>query len=489
MSGLHADSHTYSKWMARHEVRDFSEEHVEMQLSLLDALFFVFERQDSPKHVAGLQIFELPSGRGDDYVAELVAQLRATPVTREPFNLKLDWPITRWPRWKPVEGDLDRHIIHERPPAPGNMQQLEELVGRLHAPQLDRSRPVWEVYIIEGLENNRFATYSKIHHAYADGMTMVNWQLRPMTTQPGQPLVVAWAYPEKRKTGKPRKSFIEATRARNRQLLRQLRAYPELFAFISKIFLQWIGLRRGDLTIPLLASRTAFNRPPGSAARTTATAALSLEKIKQLCAATDTTINEVVLTVCDMALQRYLDEHEAHTDEPLTLQMPISLAKRVGEEQGGGNQVALAWLKMGTERDPLARLGEVRESCHEVKENYVEALSPEAITTFTILMASVYQTLDATGIDQVLPPPANTLISNVPGPQRTLYLGDARMLAFYPISTILPGIALNITVLSYDGELFFGITSCRDALPGMEESASFIYDAFDALYEAAVKSG
>ena len=400
-----------------------------MQLSLLDALFFVFERQDSPKHVAGLQIFELPPGRGDDYVAELVAQLHATPVTREPFNLKLDWPLTRWPRWKPVEVDLDRHIIHERLPAPGNMRQLEELVGRLHAPQLDRSRPVWEVYIIEGLENNRFATYSKIHHAYADGMTMVNWQLRPMTTQPGEPLVVAWAYPERKKSGKPRKSFIEATRARNRQLLRQLRAYPELFAFITKIFLQWIGLRRGDLTIPLLASRTAFNRQPGSAARTTATAALSLEKIKQLCAATDTTINEVVLTVCDMALQRYLDEHEAHTDEPLTLQMPISLAKRVGEEHGGGNQVALAWLKMGTERDPLTRLGEVRESCHEVKENYVEALSPEAITTFTILMASLYQTLDATGIDQVLPPPANALISNVPGPQRTLYLGDARMLA------------------------------------------------------------
>jgi hypothetical protein len=116
----------------------------------------------------------------------------------------------------------------------------------------------------------------------------------------------------------------------------------------------------------------------------------------------------------------------------------------------------------------------------------VDALSPEAITTFTILMASLYQTLDATGIDQLLPPPANTLISNVPGPQQTLYQGDARMLAFYPISTILPGIALNITVLSYDGVLFFGITSCRDALPGMEDCASFINDAFDALYEAAV---
>ena len=168
-----------------------------MQLSLLDVLFFAFERQDSPKHVAGLQIFELPPGRGDDYVADLVAQLHATPVTREPFNLKLDWPITRWPRWKPVEVDLERHIIHERLPAPGNMQQLEELVGRLHAPQLDRSRPVWEVYVIEGLENGRFATFSKMHHAYADGMTMVNWQLRPLTTQPGKPLVMAWAYPEK----------------------------------------------------------------------------------------------------------------------------------------------------------------------------------------------------------------------------------------------------------------------------------------------------
>lgn len=455
-----------------------------MQLSILDLLFFVFERQDSPKHVAGLQIFELPPGRDEDYVAELVAQLRATPVTREPFNLKLDWPMTRWPRWKAVDVDLDRHIVHERLPAPGNMQQLEELVGRLHAPQLDRSRPVWEVYVIEGLENNRFATYSKIHHAYADGLTMVKWQLGPLSERPGNPLVPSWAYRAKRRK-KSRKNFFDEALERNRQLLRQLRAYPELFAFVSKIFLQWIGLRRGNLLLPMTGPRTAFNRPPGSAARSTVTTALSLDDIKKVCAATDTTINEVVLAVCDMALQRYLDENESHPEQALTLQMPVSLAHRVSKGHGG-NQVALAWLKLGTERNPLARLAEVRASCHEVKANFVDALSPEAITTFTLLMAIIAQTLDTAGIDRMLPPGANTLISNVPGPPKTLYNGDARMVAFYPISTILPGIALNITVFSYDGMLFFGITSCRDALPGMEQSASFINDAFDSLYKAAV---
>jgi WS/DGAT/MGAT family acyltransferase len=488
MSGIHAHPKTMAAGAPGYEAKGFSRENTYMQLSLLDALFFVFERQDSPKHVAGLQIFELPPGRGEDYVAELVDRMRATPVKREPFNLKLDWPMTRWPRWKTVEVDLDRHVIRERLPAPGSMQQLEELVGRLHAPQLDRSRPVWEVYIIEGLENHRFATYSKIHHAYADGLTMVNWQLKAMGGKSGKPLVPVWAYSSKPRK-KSRKSFVQGALDRNRQLMRQLRAYPELFAFVSKVFLQWIGLRRGSLMLPMTGPRTAFNRPPGSSARSTVTASLSLDRIRQVCAATDSTINEVVLAVCDMALQRYLDENETHPEQPLTLQMPVSLAKRVGDGKGGGNQVALAWLKLGTERDPLARLAEVRASCHEVKENFVDALSPEAITTFTILMATVAQTLDSARIDEMLPPGANALISNVPGPQKTLYLGDARMLAFYPISTILPGIALNITVLSYDGVLFFGITSCRDALPGMEESASFIYDAFDALFEAAVQSG
>jgi len=212
-----------------------------------------------------------------------------------------------------------------------------------------------------------------------------------------------------------------------------------------------------------------------------------MAKIKQLCEATDTTINEVVLAVCDMALQRYLDEHDAHTDQPLTLQMPVSLAKAGREENGsGGNEVALAWLNLGTEKDPLARLEEIRASCHEVKENFVKALTPEAVTTLTILVAAIVQTITVTRIDGILPPAANVLISNVPGPQTTLYSGDARMLAFYPISTILPGIALNITVFSYDGVLFFGITSCRDVLPGMEESAEFINDAFNSLYRAAV---
>ena len=461
-----------------------------MKLSLLDALFFALESQESPKHVAGLQIFELPPGRGDEYVAELIAELRATPVTREPFNLKLDWPLAGWPRWQPVDVDLEQHIIHERLPAPGNMRQLEELTGRLHAPQLDRFRPAWQVYIIEGLENGHFATYSKVHHAYADGLTMVNWQLRTMTGQPGQPIVPPWAYketPGKSKRGKPRKSFIEEARARNRQIIRQLRVYPELFSFISKIFLQWIGLRRGNLVSPLTASRTAFTQQPGSSARSAVTAALSMAKIKQLCEATDTTINEVVLAVCDMALQRYLDEHDAHTDQPLTLQMPVSLAKAGREENSsGGNEVALAWLNLGTEKDPLARLEEIRASCHEVKENFVKALTPEAVTTLTILVAAIVQTITVTRIDGILPPAANVLISNVPGPQTTLYSGDARMLAFYPISTILPGIALNITVFSYDGVLFFGITSCRDVLPGMEESAEFINDAFNSLYRAAI---
>jgi WS/DGAT/MGAT family acyltransferase len=461
-----------------------------MKLSLLDALFFAFERQESPKHVAGLQVFELPPGRDNDFVAELVSQLRAIPVSREPWNLKLDWPRTAWPRWQPVEVDLKQHIIHERLPAPGTMQQLEELVGRLHAPQLDRFRPGWQVFVIEGLEDGRFATFSKIHHAYADGLTLVNWQLGPMGRQPGEPLVPAWNYrPPRRKNRdvKARRSFIDQARARNRQIFNLLRVYPELFSFVSKIFLQWIGLRRGRLTSPLTAPRTAFNQQPESSARSAVTAALSLARIKELCKATDTTINEVVLTVCDIALQRYLDEHGAHTDEPLTLQMPVSLARRgSGGKSGGGNEVALAWLKLGTEREPLARLDEVRASCHEVKDSFVEALSPEAVTTFTILVAAIAQTLDVTKIDSLLPPVANVLISNVPGPQETLYLGDARMLALYPISTILPGSALNITVFSYDGDLFFGITSCSDVLPGMEDTADFIHEAFDSLYSAAV---
>jgi len=463
-----------------------------MKLSILDALFFAFERQESPKHVAGLQIYELPPGRDDDFVAELVSQLRAIPVSREPWNLKLDWPRTGWPRWQPVEVDLKQHIIHERLPAPGSMRQLEELTGRLHAPQLDRFRPGWQVFVIEGLEEGRFATFSKIHHAYADGLTLVNWQLKPMSRQPGEPIVPAWNYREskrKDRSQKARKNFIEQARDRNRQMFTQLRVYPELFSFVSKIFLQWVGLRRGRLTSPLTASRTAFNQQPESSARSTVTAALSLARIKELCKATDTTINDVVLTVCDMALQRYLDEHGAHTDEPLTLQMPVSLARRSSGKKGsGGNEVALAWLKLGTERDPLARLNEVRASCHEVKENFVEALSPEAVTTFTILVAAIAQTLDMTKIDSILPPVANVLISNVPGPQETLYLGDARMLALYPISTILPGSALNITVFSYDGVLFFGITSCSDVLPGMEDSADFIYKAFNNLYAAAVSA-
>jgi WS/DGAT/MGAT family acyltransferase len=462
-----------------------------MRLSLIDSLFFLFETHESPKHVAGLQVFELPPGRDDSFVSEIIDELRSIPVTREPFNLKLDWPLMGWPRWQKVEVNLEQHIIHERLPAPGTMRQLEDLVGRLHSPQLDRFRPAWQLYVIEGLEGGRFATFSKAHHAYADGITMVRWQLGPMARQAGAPLVPPWARPaktRKKKKGRKQKSFIETARARNHLILRQLRAYPELFRFISKIFLQWVGLSRGNLAAPLLAPRSALSHAPESSARSAVTAALSLSEIGKLRKATDSTINEIVLAVCDMALHRYLDEHDAHMDEPLTLQMPISTASRGGDENAdGGNQVALAWVKLGTERDPLARLDEIRTACREVKETYIDGLSPEAVSTLTIIVSGIAQVFEATKIDGILPPVANTLISNVPGPQETLYFGDAKMLEFYPISTILAGIALNITVFSYDGMLFFGVTSCADTLPGMEDCSRFIAEAFDELYGAAVK--
>jgi WS/DGAT/MGAT family acyltransferase len=454
------------------------------ELSLLDYMLLLLETKDSPRHVGGLQVFELPPDAPEDFVRGLVADMQATePV--EPFNQKLKVPLAGRPRWVDApETDLADHIFHEALPAPGGMQDLLDRVAQLHARLLDRNAPLWEVYVIEGLEGGRFGVYAKIHHAYMDGISMSRRSMASLATTPDDDVLPMWANDAfHREHETVRKSIVETLFGSAKTFGRLAMVGPQL----SQLALRhgWRLLGGGDdLPVPFTAPRTAFNQPL-TAARAFGVCSVPLERAKALARRQAVTVNDVILALVDTSLRRYLDERDEHPDKPLVAQMPISVRR---DEGNSGNQVTIALLELASdEADPLARLQEVHEHAGTIKHEYAE-MGIEAAEAYTILVQTLMQIGDLAHLSGRFPPLGNVLVSNVIGGTQPRYIRGARLEASYPISTIPPGMSMNVTIYTYAGNLHFGVLTGRRAIPDPEHIAAGIAAAFDEL-ESAARAG
>ncbi|MEJ2604182.1 MAG: wax ester/triacylglycerol synthase family O-acyltransferase [Gammaproteobacteria bacterium] len=455
------------------------------QLSLLDYMLLLLETKDSPRHVGGLQIFELPDKAPADYVRTLVADMIAT-VPVEPFNQKLKVPLAGRPRWvEDSDMDLADHIFHEALPQPGREQDLLDRVAQLHSRLLDRDAPLWEIYVIEGLEGGRFGLYAKIHHAYMDGISMSRRSMASLSTTPDEDVPPMWANDE---------DSAEHTAVR-RSITESLFGSAKRFGRLAMVGpqLNQLALRHGwrlitgggDLPVPFTAPRTVFNKPLTSA-RAFGVCSVRLDRVKALARAQEVTVNDVILALCDTALRRYMDEQDEHPEKPLVAQMPISVR---ADDGGTGNQVTIALLELASETaDPIERLQEVHEHAGRVKHEYA-AMGVEAAEAYTIIVQTLMMMGDLAHLSEHFPPLGNILVSNVIGDSRPRYIKGARLLASYPISTIPPGMAMNITVYTYAGELHFGLLTGRRAIADPQRIAGFVPEAFAQLEKEAGTPG
>lgn len=452
-------------------------------LSIFDYAFLLTETSDSPKHVAGLQIFEPPADYEGNFVSDLVEAM-STRRPGKPFNLKLRGSLKGAPAWvEDRQFDLSYHLRQARLPKPGTVQQLMDHVGRLHAIVLDRQRPLWEVHVIEGLEGGRFAVYFKIHHAYCDGATLVKILIKSLNTSPDDRRIRAtWeaneaaAYRESTKT-------LAARLGSGLSLVRTgVTASLELARLGARMTLRGLGFNATGLPVPFTAPRTQLNTQVHRARRA-AIGEIDLDELKALAGSTGTTLNDVIVTLCDMALTRYLRERGDVPEKPLVAQMPINV-RRQGEN-AMGNQIAILPVHLGhAGRDPLKRLREISSSCAGVKAE-ATALSPVTVSLYTLFIQGLSEVGGLLGVADRMPPLGNVLISNVPGPTTPLYLWGARMVRSYPMSVIPAGLAMNITVFSYAGKLDIGFVAGYDAIPDVELLPDYMHDAFKALKAAA----
>ena len=394
--------------------------------------------------------------------------------------------------------DIEYHIREVALPRPGSEAQLTEQVARLHARPLDRSRPLWEIYLITGLARRRAAVYTKIHHSAIDGASGAELLTILLDLAPaGRELPPRKPFTPARPPGPAALTAMAAAKLAWRpvQTVRftneLVRVLPTLAPALSTLVGGMLGLNRGDgeviTTTPGRAPATPFNRPI-TPHRRLALRSVDLDSVKAVKNAFGVSVNDVVMAMCAGALRRWLADHDALPDSPLIAMIPVSV-RDPASKAAMGNKVSAMLATLPTNvADPAERVEIVHAATQIAKSqqaaipqgliDQVSDFSPPALT------ARAARVVFATGVLHRLPP-FNLCISNVPGPNVPVYLCGAKLLAHYPVSVITDGQGLNITLVGYLGRLHFGLVSCRELVPDLDVLADYLVDELDLLLKVA----
>ena len=463
------------------------------RLSTIDASFLHQEREASHMHVGGVVIFEGPPPEHRELVDHLTARMGSVPryrqkLTEPPFELGRPFWIDD------PSFNLNYHLRSTGLPAPGSLDQLRALVGRIFSQRLDRSKPLWELWVVQGLEGDRFALISKTHHAMVDGVAGVDlstvlFDMAPVPQQgddgdgaersDGSDWVPE---PEPSTAGLIGEAVKDAVRAPAGLAGRALGALTSPGAAVGSVREALEGL--GEVVWAGLnpAPDVPLNVPIGPHRRLW-WVQRSLEDFKKIKNSLGGTVNDVVLAVVAGALGRWLRTRGVRV-EGLELRALVPMSIRAEEDQGVmGNRIAAMRGPLPVyARDPVERLRIVRESMAGVKDSK-QALGAEVIA----------------GLERFAPPTLlaqasrinfstrlfNLIVTNVPGPQFPLYLLGREMLEMVPVAFLPEEHALAIAIMSYNGKIDFGLLGDYDGMPDLDRFAELLEESLDELLEAA----
>jgi WS/DGAT/MGAT family acyltransferase len=446
-------------------------------------------------HVAMTMVFDpstVPGGYRFERVRDLIAaRIKCEPVFRRRLvevPLRLGHPV-----WvDDPDFDIDYHVRRAALPTPGGLHELAELAGDITAQQLDRSKPLWEIWIVEGVAADRIALVAKMHHSTVDGVSgaallsvLFDLEADSAERTPPDP-----APPDER-VPSGLELLVGALVA---GAIRPVELTFDLVRTGFRIFdVRRVRQREGarpsgaKAALPLSAPRTSFNAAI-SRRRRIAFAAVGLEDVKRLKNAMGTTVNDVVLAICTGALRRFLSDGDELPDRPLVAVVPVSV--RSEGVAKGSNQVSSMFVQLPTHLDdPIERLLAIREGTKSAKEehnalgadlllNWAEHAAPSVFAT----AARVYTGM---GLANRHRPIANLVVSNVPGPDFPLYLAGAELVANFPLGPVMDGMGVNITIMSYRGVLYWGIIACPEVMPRTRDLAAAVPAALDELLGAA----
>jgi WS/DGAT/MGAT family acyltransferase len=490
------------------------------QLSGIDVSFLNMETSSAFGHVSSLNIYDptgVPGGAGLEATKRIILERidQLAPFRRRLVEVPLGLDLPYWV--EDPEFDIDFHVRHHAVPPPGTPEQLSEVGSRIVARPLDRGRPLWELYVIEGVDNGRLiAQLTKIHHAAIDGAAGAGMLAAILDTDPefrpvGEPApwtpeeipsdddllrITAREYlrrPEKfiRLSVRSMRELAAATQSGGLRALADLAAQPmpgPVGSFVRHRLRSQYGtdVDKPPALPPTIAPRTPWNAVI-SRHRRFAYTTVSLDDAKRVRREFGCTFNDVVMAVCSGTLRRYLDKHDCLPDESLIAMVPVSV--RSGSEGDAyQNRVSALLADLATnEPDPVKRLQRVQQSMTVAKDNFA-AIPAETLQDFTqfappAVAARAMRMYSRLRIADRMNPPFNLIISNVPGPSTPLYSAGARLEHFYPVSALVDGQGLNMTVQSYNGNLDFGFIACRELVPDVWAMTDLLQESMQELLD------
>lgn len=477
------------------------------QLTSLDAQFLAVEDGRTVGHVSALAVLDPSTAPGGELTLEAV---QATVSERIHLLPPFRWRLRRvpfglaHPYWADdTRFDVDFHVRELALPAPGTRKQLADQVARIAGRPLDRGRPLWELYVIQGLADGQVAMLTKIHHAAVDGMSGSELLSVLLDASPEGRTVPEAVPSAPERLPRDLELLARGAASVSLQPLRAIRTAPRTLAnldahptmrglpgarLVSRVasrVTSTVGRDGGTLERPRMqAPRTPFNGPI-TPHRRVSLMTLPLADVKRIKDANGTTVNDVVVALCTGAIRRWLSAHDALPDDPLLAMIPVSV--RTPEERGTfGNRISMMIVPIPTEQpDPADRLQACHEALRSAKERHhaMPASLLQDANEFIppALFARTARVLMAASTHDAMSPSVNVVISNVPGSPTPMYFAGATLVAQYPVSTILDGIGLNFTVLSYQDRLDFGLVADLVQVPDLDTMAEALETELAAL--------
>ena len=445
-------------------------------LSGVDGAFLHLETAETPMHVGSLHLFDLPAGYRGDFAAGIRKMMRErlhlVPVfTRKLAPMPLQFANPVWITENKV--DLSYHIQRITLPKPGTLAQFEDCAGRLHSELLDRTRPLWRLYVIDGLQSGQVGYYIKVHHAVLDGQAGV---LLAQALFDLTPVPRSVPKGEAAQAEHPGMAALATAALKHDagQFIKLVRHLPDVARTLVSMLGSGAapGEGKGQLGSNFaFGPKTALNAPI-TGERGLGTRSIPMTTLKQIGAAHDAKLNDVVMALCSGALRHYLKAHGGLPKKPLIAAMPISLREAGNTDYT--TQATMSLVNLNTHiADPVKRLRAIRDASGAMKalakqsRGVIPTDFPSIGTPW--LLGALAKLYGRSGIARAVPPIANVVISNVPGPQVPMFAAGARMATYWPLSITEHGLALNLTVMSYAGAMGFGFTTASAVIPDARE--------------------
>jgi diacylglycerol O-acyltransferase len=463
------------------------------RLTGLDASFLYLETPEQLMHVCAMVVVDpatMPGGYSfQGMKREIEHRVSDVPQFQRKLRkvpLGLDHPV-----WVTDQHfDIDRHVHRLALPAPGGYDELVELCGHLAGLRMDRGRPLWEMWVIEGFEADKVVVFSKMHHATVDGVSGASLISHLCSLEPDEEPAAPSVAP---RPGHFPSELELLGRAVLNTAAKPLEAVKLLGPTTQLISRTVERARQGTaMAAPFSAPRTSFNGTI-TGHRSVGFANMSLHDVKAVKQATGTTVNDVVLTVAAGALRGYLEDRDELPETSLMASVPVSVRETSGRERGS-NKVSALFAKLYTDvEDPLERLHRMSESNRNAKEHQ-QAISADALQDWAEFAAPrtfglAVRAYASLKLAEKHPVVHNLVISNVPGPPVPLYFMGARIVALYPLGPVFHGAGVNVTVISNNGEINVGILACREMLPNVDDLVQRFPQELAALKKAVSATG